>query len=163
MIQRLFLVFFMLTMFGCTTPPPTYRYTSIDDNDPEITFDSNFSLHTFFSINTKVASNNRCSDFDSVGYILKRDSLLIYDKPNHSIHIRVRPNHAVTIRALHQFNDATYTSKCGPIFQQFTPLTGTKYRVDLFDRDKYCALSIRQLAEDGSWQQTPTTSMNDCR
>ncbi|WP_230346438.1 hypothetical protein [Methylobacillus methanolivorans] len=123
----IFLVLFSLT--ACKTPAPTYRFSDTSTPHAEVSFSSNFTLHTHFSVDIEDAEKNVCRDYKTVGYLLYDDSIFLYDKSNKSIKINVPANKEISVQGLHRFNDPAYHANCGPIIASFTPEPGAKYQV----------------------------------
>lgn len=118
-----------LCLTACTTPAPDYRFNDISVPSAELSFESDFVLHTHFAVNITDAQRNACSDYKRAGYLLYDDSIFLYDKSNRSIKIQVPANQAIAIKGLHQFNDPARSEVCGPLFSTFVPEAGAKYIV----------------------------------
>lgn len=146
----------LFLLAGCTTPAPTYRFANASPTDPEISFESDFELHTRFAVNTKEPEGQMCSNFDSVGYLLKANSIFIYDRPNTTITIKAPANKPISVSAHHSFSDPGYRANCGPLTQVFTPFEGKKYVAKLNLVDKLCYLSVASVEPDG--QRIPVSS-----
>lgn len=152
------LILCLLVLNGCTTPAPTYQYVATSAADPQISFESDFVLHTDFHVNINSSDLNLCNDYDFVGYLLKADSILIYDKPNREIKIRVPSNKNITVRANHYYSDGGRTVSCGPIARKFIPLENARYVVNMQAVDKFCRLQV--LSEDQNNQRTEIKTEN---
>jgi hypothetical protein len=101
-----------LLLHGCTTPAPTYKNLKPSPNDAELSFESDFELHTHFSINTQRGSS--CGKFETVGYLLKANSIFIYDRPNKEIKVMVPTGKPIGVAGYHYFSDPGYRSNCYP-------------------------------------------------
>lgn len=135
------LIFSTIISVGCVTPPPTYSYQAQVD-DPTIEFTSEFKLHTFFSVNIINPKDNLCQDFDTAGFILHTNSILIYDKPSTEAKIQAPANKPILVRALYSYSDGRYSTSCGPITSIFTPESGKFYLAQMLDIDRHCRLII---------------------
>lgn len=147
MIKALPVFLLVLLLAGCGKLVPNYSYIA-QNSDATIIFDSEFDLHTFFSVNINPAGNNMCSDYSYVGFILHRDSIFVYDKPNTDLSIRIPTDQLVSVQANHSFNGGTFSSHCGPVGLTFKPEKGKTYLVTMLRRDgigkkTYCAISIK--------------------
>ena len=151
----------MLTVAGCTTPPPTYRFDSVA-SDPAISFESAFVRHTHFSVNVKDVGKNACVDFETAGYLLKVDSIFLYDKPSTEIRIKAPANKPVAIKAWHVYSDPAYMSSCGPLTRVFTPESGTNYVVKLNEENKRCFVSVASVDRDGRRKEVPSRTLPQC-
>lgn len=142
---------------GCTTPAPTYRFEG-GPSDPKVSFASDFELHIHFSVNGNVndAARNSCAEFDSVGYLLNKDSAFLYDKANTNISIQVPAGKPVAVMALHTYSDPAYGANCGPLTRVFTPVRDTNYVVKLNVAGKVCFLTVASV--DAGGQQAPVRS-----
>ncbi|WP_460565834.1 hypothetical protein [Hydrogenophaga aquatica] len=77
-----------LFLAACTTPLPKYKNPHPSAEDAHLTFESDFEYHTFFSVNIRNTAD-ACGRFESAGYLLKVDSIFIFDKPNKEVSITV--------------------------------------------------------------------------
>lgn len=158
MNRILAIVIAVLAVTGCMTTKPNYSFNASPD-DPVLIFNSDFELHTLFSVNTDPASNNSCKKFVLAGYILHKDSIFIYDTPNKEFQIKVPSGQAITVRAFHNYSDPNQYSICGPLLASFTPQTGKTYRVTMHEigqknnsskNSTMCTLSIRDISASPS-------------
>jgi hypothetical protein len=131
---------------ACTTPAPTYKYQAAS-NDPVVSMESDFELHTHFFVNTKNPAANKCEDFDRAGYLLKVDSIFVYDKSNKEIAIRSAAGKPITISAEHIYSDPGQSQHCGPLLRTFTPEAGGKYVAKMNDMGKICTFTISRIDE----------------
>lgn|GEM_PF-2895489 len=95
-----FIVAISTLIASCTTPAPTYRYSDVSLPNAEISFESDYVLHTHFSINIVDAERNACKDYKTVGYLLYEDSIFLYDKANKIIKIKVPANKEIAISGI---------------------------------------------------------------
>lgn len=146
----------MVLCAGCTTPAPTYRFAGAA-GDPRVSFASDFDLQTHFSVNVSDAAKNSCADLDRVGYLLKTDSVFLYDKANTEISIQVPAGKPMVVMGLHTFSDPAYRANCGPLSRTFTPVRGTDYVVKLNLASKVCFLTVASV--DAGGRQAPVPSI----
>ncbi|HEY8607878.1 MAG TPA: hypothetical protein VIM12_12255 [Noviherbaspirillum sp.] len=153
-----------LFLAGCamTTPPPTYKYVA-NSADPTISFESDFVLQTHFFVNTRAAEDNRCADFDRAGYLLKKDSIFIYDKANHQLALKAPADVPVAVRGYHHFSDGTFTSHCGPLTTIFTPEKSKKYAVKMNVGEKVCFMSVNEVEGAGAPRPVKTAALQKCQ
>ena len=118
-----------LVIASCTTPAPTYRYTDASLPNSEISFESDYVLHTHFSINIVDAARNACNDYKTAGYLLYEDSIFLYDKANKIIKIKVPANKEIAISGMHSYGDPGQQEHCGPVVRSFIPSHDAKYVV----------------------------------
>ncbi|WP_076591216.1 hypothetical protein [Herminiimonas arsenitoxidans] len=154
-----------------TTPPPNYKNPIAPDN-AKVSFESDFELHTHFYVNTDNTPQS-CGKFERAGYLLKRDSILLYDKANYEIKIEVPSNKVVGISASHYFDDPTYRSSCFPKPVFFTPEANANYivKVNLIRTDRggrlplggQCYVSVANLKTDGSYVNVKTNAKPPCK
>ncbi|MDE2427772.1 MAG: hypothetical protein KGM99_03535, partial [Burkholderiales bacterium] len=86
---------------ACAAPGPAYHYTPSSPDDPNITFQSDYSLHTNFYVNTKAPELNHCSDLVPLGFTLREVSVFIRDKPVPKIDIQTAAGKPVTVKAVY--------------------------------------------------------------
>ncbi len=153
---KLLLILCFGVLTGCTTPAPTYKYIATSASDPQISFESDFVLHTNFSVNITNPDLNLCNDYDSVGYLLKADSILIYDKPNREIKIQVPSNKFILVHALHYYSDGGRTVRCGPITKKFMPLDNHQYVVNMQAVNGFCGLQVLSVDENNQRTEIQT-------
>lgn len=147
---------------ACTTPAPTYKYQAAA-TDPVISMESDYELHTHFFVNTKDTAANKCEDFDRAGYLLKVDSIFVYDKSNKEITIRSAANKPITISAEHFYSDPGVNRHCGPLLRTFIPAAGGKYVAKMNDLGKVCALTIDRIDEKTQTKETaPSIDQSKC-
>ena len=72
-VEMSFITSLVLMLQGCTTPGPTYKNLNPSPLDAELSFESDFELHTHFSVNT--SRGTECEKYETVGYLLKTDSV----------------------------------------------------------------------------------------
>jgi hypothetical protein len=153
----------ILSIAGCKTAPPTYTYTSPSLSDPVITFESSFDLYTYFSVNIKSPENNNCSDYDTIGYILKQDKSFLHDKPNSEITIKAPADKKIAIAAIYSFSGGNYTEKCGPLYIMFTPASFEKYVVHMgLITKKICALGVSGKDKNGEKMNVHHEKISQC-
>jgi len=143
---------------GCATKP-NYYYAA-GRSDPELVFNSDFKLHTFFYVNIEPASQNSCRKFKLAGYILHRD-VNIWDAVNKELRIRVPADQEVAVGAYHHFNSDGDFSICGPLYMSFTPKKGETYRVRLVELSSSCALRLARAGDSPS--PVKADSFKTCR
>jgi hypothetical protein len=153
-----------MTLASCKTIPPTYSYTAASPADPEISFESDFDLHTFFSVSTKFPQEKSCTNFDTVGYLLKPESVFIYDKANHQIVIRAAAEKPLAVSANHLYSDPSYRGSCGPLTRLFIPSAGKKYVVKMNKNPKstLCYVSVFSKEPDGGRTEVSSTALPNC-
>jgi hypothetical protein len=132
MNKFLAIIIALLIIPGCMTTKPNYSFDAGAD-DPVLIFNSDFELHTFFSVNTDPASNNSCKKFALAGYILHKNSIFIYDTPNEEFQIKVPAGQAITVEAFHNFSDPSQYSRCGPLLASFIPQKGKIYKITMHE------------------------------
>lgn len=153
---------------ACTTPAPTYKNSMPSADDAEVIFESDFELHTHFKANID-RSESSCGTYQSTGYLLKKDSILIYDKPNLEIKIKVPTKKLIGIAGYHYFSDPTYRSNCYPPDRFFTPEPNETYVVKLnkISADRggggYCYLSVESMAANGNRTPVKTIARPACK
>lgn len=148
----------LLILGACTTPAPTYKNPAPLANDAEISFESDYVRHTHFSVNTDRAGVS-CGKFKSVGYLLKADSVFIYDKPNTEIIVKVPTKKMIGVGGYHAYDDPGYKSSCYPKSLFFTPAPNEKYIVKMNriikgtnwkgDIKSVCYLSVKKVGSNG--------------
>ena len=141
----------LLVISGCTTPKATYHYQK-QDGDPTVYFESDFDLHTHFFVNNN-AKNNLCVDEQRAGYILKVDSMFIYDTANKQLSIVVPKDQSLIVMAHHSFSDGSVSKSCGPVRTMFTPEARHEYVAKMNLSGSKCFITIHdkatnQLLED---------------
>jgi hypothetical protein len=134
------LLFLVALVAGCAKPLPEYSHTA-QSSDATVVFNSGFDLHTFFIVNTDPAGANFCDDYRRVGFILHKDSIFLFDDPNHEIKIQVPADQPLSIRAWEQFSDGISGSYCGSVELSFTPEKNKTYIVTMDERKSDLALS----------------------
>ena len=152
-----------LLLVACTTPLPTYTYTTSSNDDPQIEFKSDFVLHTKFGINVADTVANRCADYQSVGYILKKDSIFIYDKPNAEIKIHTPRDNPVIVVSTHHFDGGDYRSSCGPLRRKFIARAGISYTVNLAKLGSVCRLNVSAKTSDGNDVPLVAEPISNCQ
>jgi hypothetical protein len=159
---RLALVPMCILFSACTTPAPTYKYQAAE-TDPVISMESDYELHTHFFVNTKNPAANRCDDFDRAGYLLKVNSIFLYDKSSKEINIRSAANKPITVSAEHIFSDPGESRHCGPLLRTFTPLAGGRYVAKMNDLGKICALTVDRIDDKTQAREAvPGTALPKC-
>ena len=153
-----------------TTPPPSYQSPVSSDN-AKVSFESDFELHTHFFVNAGITPQS-CGKFERAGYLLKRDSILLYDKPNREIKIEVPSDRIVGIGASHYFDDPTYRASCYPKSVFFKPEAKGTYiiKVNLVNSASegrlpvsgQCFISVTNLKADGSLANVKTETKSPC-
>lgn len=151
-----------LFLAACTTPAPTYKYSSPLPSDPTISFESDFDMHTHFSVNNKAPEQNNCADFDSAGYLLKKDSIFIYDKANRNLQIKAPADKLISVSAYHSFGDPSYKSSCGPLTRAFVPEKMKEYMVKMNVQDKTCFISVQSIDSTGKATPVKATVLPKC-
>lgn len=151
---------------ACTTPPPTYKNPEPLPTDAKVSFESDFELHTFFSTSI---NRDLCSKFETVGYLLKKDSIFIYDKPNHQINISVPFGIPIGVTGYHKYDDPGYRSNCYPPGFTFSPEPMKNYVVKLnlvkngdSGSSGYCYLGVQEIEPDGKRLPVKTTPLQKC-
>lgn len=174
-MKRLFntssIVTLAVILSACTTPAPTYRNINPSPTDAEISFESDFDLHTHFSLNT--TREAACGKFESVGYLLKADSIFIYDKPNKEIKVKVPTGKQIGVAGYHYFSDPSYRASCYPQGQFFTPMPFGKYVVrmnkttlsnDRSNRETaFCFISILEVEANGAHHIVKPENPSACK
>lgn len=153
---------------ACTTAPPTYKAPTPSAANAELSFESDFELHSFFSLNTEYGE--RCGKFESVGYLLKADSIFLYDKPNTALNVTVPSGKIIGVKGYHSFKDPSISSSCFPKDVFFTPLPGEKYvaKLNLIRQTAdskgkaMCFLSVEGIGGDGKRLALETTNTPRC-
>ena len=164
-VMRAFKTFAFLApilLFGCKTPPPNYKYTPTG-NDASISFESDFALHTKFKVNTSRPEQNLCSDFVTSGYILKKDSVFIYDTPNLAINISAPASAPIAVSASHEYTDGTFYSSCGPLSLTFTPKKDGLYVVKMNNIKDRCFLSAFEIDSDKTRKPIQSNPLPKCK
>jgi hypothetical protein len=151
-----------LQLAACTTPPPTYKYVSQLPDDPQLSFESDFNLHTNFSVNIKAPEKNSCKDFDTAGYLLKTDSPTIYDKPNLKLQIKAPADKNISVSASHFFSNGAYVSRCGPLTVMFVPEKGKHYIVKMNLSEKVCFMSVKTPDNSGNLVPVKVKTLPEC-
>jgi len=136
----------LLAISGCTTPKATYHHQK-QDGDPTVYFDSDFDLHTHFFVNNN-ADNNLCADEQRVGYILKVDSMFIYDKANPQLSIVVPKDKPIIVMGNHSFSNGSRTTTCGPVRTMFTPKAGHEYVAKMNLSSSKCYITIHDKSDN---------------
>lgn len=146
-----------LFLAACTTPLPKYKNPHPSAEDAHLTFESDFEYHTFFSVNIRNTAD-ACGRFESAGYLLKVDSIFIFDKPNKEVSITVPSQQMVGIDANHSFSDPTYRSSCHPkpVFFFAEPRQTYIVRMNRViesvkrngDRNGFCYVTVEKLGDD---------------
>lgn len=126
-IRPYILAVITLMNVGCTTPAPTYQYHDTQSPSAELSFESDYVLHTHFSVNIVDAEKNACNDYKTAGYLLYADSIFLYDKANKTLKVTVPANKEISISGLHRFGDPGQQQHCGPVVRSFTPSDNAKY------------------------------------
>jgi len=151
---------------GCKTPPATYRYAESVD-DPEIIMTSNLIEHTHFSVNTAEPKSNRCADFETAGYILHNDSILMFDDPVSEIVIRVPKDKPVgiqgrfTVLKKTALGMADYT--CGPVTGIFTPQGARKYKAHFNYANRSCGIIISDVTNPNAPEPVVPKTVFACK
>jgi hypothetical protein len=151
-----------LLLCACTTPAPTYKYPSPAPTDPNISFESDFVLHTHFSVNNKAPDENRCADFDTAGYLLKEDSVFIYDKASYTLQVKTPASKPLAVSAYHSFGDGSYSVSCGPLTLMFTPEKAKEYFVKMNLEEKVCYMSVQSSDEVGKRVPVASKTLPKC-
>ena len=159
-----------LALNACTTPAPTYKNTSSSPSDAQISFESDFDLHTRFSVNTERGTH--CGKFESVGYLLKANSVFIYDKPNKEIKVKVPVGKAIGVAGYHSFSDPGYKANCYPKGHFFIPEPNGNYvvkmnkisqGVDWKGNEKgLCYISIEEIDSHGDRKKIEYNNPPSC-
>ena len=169
-MKRLFNTSFFVTLAvilsACTTPAATYRNINPSLADAEISFESDFDLHTHFSLNT--TREPTCGKFESVGYLLKTDSVFIYDKPNKEIRVKVPTGKPIGVSGYHHYSDPSYGASCYPPGHFFTPKPFEKYVVKMnkstLDRkNAVCFISINKVEASGELHIVKPDNLAACK
>lgn len=147
-MMRLLVIFSaLLILTGCpSTIKPQYVYNA-QASDPVLVFNSDFELPSQFYVNIDQANNQGCKGFILAGYILHKDSIFLFDKPNPEFQIQVPADRMVSIKGIHSFNGGNSWSTCGPLFLSFMPEKGKRYLVDLKKVGDYCTLNISDRSD----------------
>jgi len=144
---------------GCVTKP-NYFYEA-GQSDPELVFNSDFELHTYFYVNVEPASNMACRKFKLAGYILHREAANTRDAPKKEFSIYVPADQEVAVGAYHHFRIDNDFSICGPLYLAFTPKKGETYRVRMAELSSSCALRLAKAG--GSPSPVKAVSFKTCR
>jgi hypothetical protein len=177
------LIFTVMTMAfllnACTISAPTYKNLNQSPQDAELSFESDFELHSFFSI--KIG----CGKFETVGYLLKADSIFLIDKPNKEIKVPVPTGHIIGTKGEYSYSapggPAMYgapgtpsiTTSCSPPPHYFTPQPNGKYVVRLNvsnnkendwrgRKETFCYLSIEQVDNNGNKKKVESNAAPIC-
>lgn len=143
---------------ACTTyPKPSYNYVAASPDDPEIEFQSEFGVNTYFMAKREKTASNQCRDFDRVAYLQRQDSYL-RDKDDKSVwKISAPPEKEILISGSWAIRaesssinsgaliSTTYYpgSNCPSITKSIVPKAGEKYLVKLESAGaRACKLSI---------------------
>ncbi len=169
-IKALVLLAAAFALNACTTPAPTYRNLSPSSIDAQISYESDFELHTHFSVNT--SGNTSCKNFKTTGYILKADSIFIYDKPNTEIKITTPAGKLIGVGGYHQYSDPGYTANCYPKSRFFIPEPNGRYvvkmnKISLGKNWKgqakgMCFISVEKINSDGNREQVKLSKKAGC-
>jgi hypothetical protein len=169
-IKTLILLTAILALNACTTPAPTYRNLSPSSDDAHISFESDFELHTHFLAN--ISGNTSCKSFKSTGYILKADSIFIYDKPNTEIEITAPAGKLIGVGGYHQYSDPGYTANCYPKSRFFIPEPNEKYVVKMNkvsqginwkgEKKWMCYISVEKIDSNGSKEKVELSKKVGC-
>lgn len=165
-MKKVFLAALAVLLCGCKAPAPTYHYDQVSPDDPEIDFQSNFELHSWFDVNTKNPLANRCEDFDYAGLVLKKDSVFLYDKPNPELKIHVPADRPLAVSARQSSNLGDYASSCGPLEVGFTPKGGHRYIVNLAvddpARPALCYITVSEFDAHGTYRKVDAAHLPKC-
>lgn len=134
-------VFMVISLSACFSYTPSYTYEA-QANDPVIVFESDYKTHTYFSVAIENAQENRCEDFDGVGYTLNTKSIMVFGDYTPSVEINVPANQEVAITANHYFSDGSFTERCGPLTLLFVPQENRAYLARLISQDRRCIFRI---------------------
>lgn len=165
----------VLTISGllsaCTTAPPNYRNPSPASDDARIGFESDYELHTHFSTSLDAGAEG-CGKFETVGYLLKVDSIFLYDRSNHAISIDVPSRRIVGVAGHHSFRDPARRTSCYPKPLFFTPEPHGVYRVRMnsinYPRELpgnivgLCYLSVEEIRQDRSSTRVAAQTRPSC-
>lgn len=164
--------FVALALGACsTTPPPTYRHSQPALEDAAFSFESDYELHTHFSVNTQRGAS--CGKFETVGYLLKPESIFLYDKANREINVQVPSRRLVGVGGYHYFSDPSFTSSCYPGSHFFVPEPRAKYVVKMNRTETQsssrrsttsasCSISVLQISDNGSRKPVDTFPPPPC-
>ena len=165
-LQFVFAFLCALVLNACGTAAPTYRHLSPAPTDAQLSFESDFDLHTNFSVNTEI-NNKQCGKYETVGYLLKTDSIFLFDKPNTEIKIQVPSEKTIGVSGRHFFSDGRYTSNCFPPTVFFTPENNAKYVVKMHLQNQYCFLSVTKNGDTTNlhavYEKSPNLSCEEPR
>jgi|LakMenEpi03Aug12_release.lakeMendotaPanAssembly.Ray.scaffolds.fasta_scaffold636939_2 hypothetical protein len=139
--QFVFIFLSTLALTACGTATPTYKNLYPSPSDAQLSFESDFDLRTNFSVNTEINSK-QCGKYEFAGYLLKIDSIFLFDKPNNELKIQVPAEKTIGVSGRHFFSDGKYTSDCFPPTVFFTPEPNAKYVVKMNLKDRYCFMSV---------------------
>jgi hypothetical protein len=126
---------------ACGTAAPIYKNLYPAPSDAQLSFESDFDLRTNFSVNTEINSK-QCGKYQYAGYLLKIDSIFLFDKPNNELKIQVPAEKTIGVSGRHFISDGKYTSDCFPPTVFFTPEPNAKYVVKMNLKDRYCFMSV---------------------
>jgi len=130
----------------------TYKNPNPAENNAKVSFETDFDLHTYFSINV-TRNENSCGRYDSVGYLLKADSIFIYDKPNKEINITIPAGKVVGVAGYHKYDDPGYRGSCYPEGRFFTAQSNGKYVIKMnvtnLGKTGYCHISVSEVNRNG--------------
>jgi hypothetical protein len=143
----------------------TYKNPNPAENNAKVSFETDFDLHTYFSVN---ASRNEqsCGKFESVGYLLKADSIFIYDKPNKEINITVPASRLIGVAGYHKYNDPGYRANCFPDGHFFVAQPNSKYivKVNITGKDNgFCNISVSEVSNSGDRKQVQYVTPPLCK
>ncbi|MBU1426197.1 MAG: hypothetical protein KKH12_13540 [Gammaproteobacteria bacterium] len=168
--MKTFLSLLIILLTGCTALP-RYNYQSQSSSDPVIIFGDRFGESAIssparsFSINTKDAAANICTDFDFVGTTSDHWMRL----NSSTIQIKAPVGRAVAIRGVYFYsatavNTQAPVTTCEPPVLMFPPKAAAIYSVDVDTAHNNCSLSIVQKLPNGQQEKVEgLTVLPACR
>lgn len=144
MKHKLFILLITFLIVGCSTgsfKKTKYRYLANSD-DPQLEFTSDFVKAyyqpVYFSLNIVTPEQNRCSDFNTVGYYYPIKTFFHYPRMVTNLNAGVPANKLVSIESHYDMGNLY----CYAPIKQFTAEKGKNYQINFKVENGYCELHV---------------------
>lgn len=142
MKSKLIFLSILFLISGCSVSTSDYKYIG-KENDPNLEFSADFGGGTIppvhFSLNIDNPEDNKCNDFNEIGYYYPESSIFILAKINPELSAKVPANKFVSIASNYDVANSEY---CYAETKQFMAEEGKNYKINFKMEGGYCNLEI---------------------